>query len=147
MPNPLTIMTLPAPVMGIDHPLCRTIAVPHLYDGEHYAGIVLDDAGGASYHLILLPGDVEHTWYNAMDWAKYQGGDLPTQAEQRLLLCNAKGAFRPTCYWSSAEYARETSFAWTQNFDSGVLNAYRKTYFGFARAVRREAIQFGGHHA
>lgn len=47
-----------------------------LADGEIYAGLILNDDGTPSHHLVLLPGDHEDTtWQAAVDWAKSLGGD------------------------------------------------------------------------
>lgn len=118
----------------------RLIALPTLYEGERYAGIVLDAEGAPSYHLIILPGDVELPWDDAMAWAKTQGGELPTRAEQHLLFCNAKSAFQPTWYWSGEQYAGDASNAWLQAFDDGYQYGYGKGYQGRVRAVRRFLI-------
>lgn len=118
----------------------RLIALPTLAEGERYAGIVLDADGAPSYHLIIVPGDVELPWDDAMAWAKTQGGELPTRAEQRLLFCNAKSAFQPTWYWSSEQYAGYPSTAWGQLFDVGSQTSGGISYEGRVRAVRRFLI-------
>lgn len=143
-------MTLPAPVMPIDHPLCRTIALPHLYDGERYAGIVLDDANEPSYHLILLPQQFEigMTWDAAMEWAKSIGATLPTRQEQALLYANLKTAFRLGWYWSMEQSSDFGDIAWAQYSDNGIqFGAQKLSERGFGKAVRREVIQIGGKHA
>jgi hypothetical protein len=109
-----------------------------LQPGEHYAGLLLDEDGDPKHHLVLQPGDAEGlTWDAACKWAADQGGALPTRREQSLLFANAKQHFKGTWYWSSEPHAEEGSYAWSQYFDNGTQNDYRKSYEGRARAVRR----------
>ena len=103
--------------------------------GERYAGIVLDQDGLISHHLVLLPGDADDLdWTAAKQWAKEAGGELPTRQEQALLFANLKSEFEASCYWSSEEYS--SSGAWYQDFDDG-LQHYIKSAELRARAVRR----------
>ena len=105
--------------------------------GEIYAGLVLDDDGKPSHHLVLLPGDAKNvTWQAAIDWAATVGGELPTRREQSLLFANAKQHIEPAWYWS-AESHSNASYAWGQSFSNGDQYGYRKSYEERARAVRR----------
>ena len=107
-----------------------------LRQGERYAGLLLDDAGKPLHHLLLLPGAAEDlTWQAALDWAKGQGGELPTRREQSLLFANLKGEFEDRYYWSSEQYSAHD--AWFQNFGLGDQGAYVKDDEYRARAVRR----------
>jgi len=54
--------------------------LPALAKGEAYAGILLKD-GKPSHHLVLLPGQTNANWKDAIAWAKKQGGELPTRKE------------------------------------------------------------------
>lgn len=118
----------------------RTINLQHiaivLAEGETYAGLILNDDGTPSHHLVLLPGETEATWADAKTWAAEAGGELPTRREQSLLFANAKAGFKARWYWSSEQH-ENGSYAWIQYFVHGnhfndhVHNLY------CARAVRR----------
>jgi len=108
-----------------------------LQPGERYAGVLLNEDGTPSHHLVLLPGDAEDvTWPAAVEWAKQAGGELPTRREQSLLFANAKSAFEETWYWSGDEHEND-SYAWYQYFRYGYQDGNHKSYEGRARAVRR----------
>lgn len=113
-------------------------AVPALNEGERYAGVILKD-GKPSHHLILLAADGgDLPWVKAKEWAASVGGDLPTRAEQSLLLANCKDAFDGVWHWSCEAYS--PSHAWYQHFHDG--NQYYVNVLGKlrARAVRRLPI-------
>jgi hypothetical protein len=113
-------------------------ATIELKEGEHYAGLILNTDGTPSHHLVLLPAaDKRMAWQAAVEYAKDQGGVLPTRAEQALLYANLKAQFQPAWYWSSEEYDGDGSYAWSQNFNYGGQYCNRKSYEGRARAVRR----------
>jgi hypothetical protein len=123
----------------------RTISITGaalvLKPGEHYAGIVLDDAGTPAHHLVLLAEQATGiNWEDAVAWAEKAGGELPTRSEQALLFANLKAQFDPNYYWSGTQYAANPSNAWSQYFDNGSQNLSLKSYEGRARAVRRVAI-------
>jgi len=117
-----------------------------LAEGEHYAGLILNDDGTPSHHLVLLPGDHEDTtWQAAVDWAKSIGGELPTRREQSLLFANGKQHFETDWYWSGELldrelYASDASVAWYQYFSYGTQ--YGNHVYGQcrARSVRRLPI-------
>lgn len=112
-----------------------------LADGEIYAGLILNDAGTPSHHLVLLPGDHEDTpWQAAVDWAKSIGGELPTRREQSLLFANSKQHFERNWYWSDEQYASEPSYAWCQYFNFGTQFTSHVGHQCRARAVRRLVI-------
>ncbi|MGS1116901.1 DUF1566 domain-containing protein [Castellaniella sp. UC4442_H9] len=116
-------------------------ATIELAAGEQYAGIVLDDDGQPSHHLILLAGDEEDLNHeNALAWAKGVGGDLPTRHEQSLLFANLRG-FQPAAYWSAETHAKESSYAWSQSFSHGSQTYFRKNLRLRAVAVRRLVIE------
>lgn len=105
--------------------------------GERYAGVVLDDAGQPSYHLILLAGQAEDVnWTDSMAWARKAGGELPTRREQALLYANAKSEFEAAWYWSGEEHTNG-SYAWDQFFGNGYSSSNAKSCEARARAVRR----------
>jgi hypothetical protein len=124
----------------------RTIYFPSaaivLEPDEHYAGIIIGKDGGAPYHLMLLPGEAESvTFEKAKEWAKKQGGELPTRREQSLLFANLKEWFQPSWYWSSEQFAPNLAYAWAQGFING-YQGYCHEFGDFrARAVRRLTIQ------
>ena len=115
--------------------------IPVLKDGEHYAGIILGKDGATSHHLILLPGEVEDTkWQAALDWAVRAGGELPTRREQSLLFANLKEQFTPNWYWSSEQHSANALYAWLQYFSNGNQIINLKGGEFRARAVRRLVI-------
>lgn len=107
-----------------------------LAEGETYAGLILNEDGTPSHHLVLLPGETEATWADAKTWAEKAGGELPTRREQSLLFANAKAGFKARWYWSS-ERGECSSYAWVQNFGGGDQGAYHVVNHYRARAVRR----------
>lgn len=111
--------------------------------GERYAGLILDDDGTPSHHLILLPGDADGSnWADANAWAEKQGGGLPTRREQSLLFANLKGEFQRAYYWSNETHESDSECAWFQFFDDGYQLNLHKDYDGCrARAVRRLVIE------
>ena len=114
-------------------------AVPALSADERYAGIILKD-GKPSHHLILLDADGgDLPWVKAKEWAASVGGELPTRAEQALLLANCKDALNPRWHWSCEAYS--PSYAWCQSFDDGGQSSHDVYGELRARAVRRLAIQ------
>jgi hypothetical protein len=118
-----------------------SITLPALEDGEKYAGLILNEDGSPSHHVVLLDGDTSLTWKKAVEWAKKQGGELPTRREQSLLFANCGAEFKKDWYWSGEQLAEVADFAWHQHFISGyqywdyVSDRFR------ARAVRRAPIQ------
>jgi len=110
-----------------------------LAPGERYAGLVLDDNGEPSHHLVLLPGEAEEVnWDEAKDWVIEQGGGLPTRQEQALLYANLRSEFKDFWYWSSEEHG--SASAWFQNFCNGTQYYYHQDHELRARAVRRLSI-------
>jgi len=108
-----------------------------LAEGETYAGLILNDDGTPSHHLVLLPGEIEATWVDAKAWAAKAGGELPTRREQSLLFANAKAGFTPRWYWSSEKH-ENGSCAWFQYFASGLQSFDHVDRNGTcARALRR----------
>jgi hypothetical protein len=93
-----------------------------------------------AYNLVLLPGEFTGPWNDAVAWAKEQGGELPTRAEQLLLLAQARDEFKKDWYWSSEQHAGDSASAWFQDFDYGGQNGNHKGYELRARAVRRLPI-------
>lgn len=112
-------------------------AAIELQPGETYAGLLLDDAGTPSHHIILLPGQVTGDWEEAKAWAQKAGGELPTRREQSLLFANCKGKFEAAWYWSSEQFS--ASLAWVQYFNYGTQDDNGKSAELRARAVRRFA--------
>jgi hypothetical protein len=112
-----------------------------LADGEHYAGLILNDNGTPSHHLVLLPEDHDDMpWQAAVDWATAIGGELPTRREQSLLFANGKQHFKADWYWSSELHASGASYAWGQGFGSGYQDDFRIHLQCRAVAVRRLPI-------
>ena len=123
-------------------PAIEILIVPEasieLRAGEHYAGLMLDDDGEPSHHLVLLADRAEEvTWDQAVEFATRAGGELPTRREQALLFANLKGQFEPEWYWSAEVYEANGSCAWLQGFGDGLQGSLRKSYEGRAVVVRR----------
>jgi hypothetical protein len=109
-----------------------------LQPGERYAGLLLDEQGEPSAHLILMAGEAEDvTWQAALDWAAEIGGELPTRQEQSLLFANLKSEFQPLAYWSNTQYSGYN--AWCQYFDYGLQTNLKSAELR-ARAVRRLSV-------
>lgn len=111
-----------------------------LAEGERWAGILLDENGNPSHHLILLPGETEAEWQAAIEWAEQQGGVLPSRKEQALLFANLADEFQRDWYWSSEQHAAHSSNAWCQGFNLGSQHYDRKVNELRARAVRRLSV-------
>jgi len=112
-----------------------------LADGEHYAGLILNNDGTPSHHLVLLPGDHDDAeWQAAMEWAKSINGELPTRREQSLLFANCKQHFQADWYWSGEPHASDARSAWYQYFTSGYQSDHYVGNRCRARAVRRLPI-------
>jgi hypothetical protein len=108
-----------------------------LQPGERYAGLLLDEQGEPSAHLILMAGEAEDvTWQAALDWAAEIGGELPTRQEQSLLFANLKSEFQPLAYWSNTQYS--VNNAWFQYFYDAQYDD--KSAELRARAVRRLSV-------
>ena len=113
-----------------------------LMPGEEYAGIVLDQDGNPSHHLILLPAETDAIkWDDARRWALDNGGELPTRQEQALLYANLKRCFKSAWYWSCEQHASDSDSAWYQHFRGGDQGYNNVTTKLRARAVRRLTIQ------
>ncbi len=118
------------------------ITIPSPANGEHWAGILLNEDGTPSHHVILLPGEAERIgWNKAVEWAKEAGGELPTRREQSLLYANCKSQFKGEWYWSGEQHAAYSIIAWYQDFDYGSQYSSYKSFEARARAVRRLPIQ------
>ena len=110
-----------------------------LQPGEHYAGVVLDEAGQVLHHLVLMAErpDGKLTWQAACEWAASVGGELPSRQEQALLYANCKPHLEPAWHWSGEAHEDNASYAWGCNFDDGYQGDDGKSYEGAAVAVRR----------
>jgi hypothetical protein len=113
--------------------------VIQLAEGERYIGAIVG-ADGKTTHIILLPGDIEATWQQAVEWAASIGGALPDRVEQALLFATARDAFQPRAYWSCQEDEPESGWAWFQGFYDGGQRSSHKLNELRARAVRRLPI-------
>ena len=112
-----------------------------LAPGEEYAGLIVGRDGEASYHLVLLSGDVDDiNWQDAISWAKGQGGELPTRREQALLFANLKEQFQDSYYWSAQESESNKDSAWYQYFSHGTQCHGHKSLELRAVAVRRLTV-------
>ena len=122
-------------------PQAKTIpaAIGEAFAGGIYAGIMRGIDGAPDEHLVLLPGTAEDVaWEAAGEWAKAEGGELPTRREQRLLFINLKDQFEEDWYWSGEQAG--PSGAWGQGFFTGYQGDNDRSYEARARAVRRLPI-------
>lgn len=118
----------------------KTITMPELKAGETYAGILLNEDGTPSHHVILLPGDNDSAdWQTQTDWAKSIGGELPSRQEQSLLYANCRQHFERDWYWAAEEHS--SGSARSQYFGDGTQYHDRKHDELRARAVRRVEIE------
>lgn len=118
------------------------ITIPSLAEGELWAGVLLNEDGSPSHHVILLPGEAARiVWDKAVEWAKEIGGELPTRREQSLLFANLKSQFKGEWYWSGEQHAADSDYAWLQYFGDGNQIISNKSFEARARAVRRLPIQ------
>jgi len=107
-----------------------------LAPGERYAGLLLNEEGQPSHHLVLLPGEFEDvSWDAAKSAAEKAGAELPSRREQSLLYANLKSEFKAAWYWSSEQAS--SSHAWGQRFHDGDQTGHYKKFEGRARLVRR----------
>ncbi len=117
----------------------NTPAIGDAYEGGIYAGLTLLDNRVKA--LVLLPGDEELKWKDAIAWAENQGCVLPSRIDQLVLFQNLKDQFKEQAYWSGEQHAADSGYAWYQNFDTGyqsLSNVYSELR---ARAVRRLEIK------
>jgi hypothetical protein len=104
-------------------------------EGGLFAG-VCTTPDGAHHAVVLLADkpDEKLTWKQAMNWAEKLGAVLPTRPVAALLFANTKAQFEPEWHWTSESF--DGSYAWDQNFFSGIQSNGHKSYEGRARAVR-----------
>ena len=90
---------------------------------------------GTHHAVVLLPGKGDNlTWQQAGEWAKEQGGVLPTRPVAALLFANVKAQLQPEWHWTADEHS--ASYAWDCYFGNGGQYGGHKSYEGSAVAVR-----------
>ena len=104
-----------------------------LFEGERYAGLLLDSAGNPDYHLVLLPGIKRRIrWHGALEWSIETGGALPSLRDAYLLTSNLRDEF------GSAPYLCDhNGKAWSFNFQNATHQRTSMETELSARAVRR----------
>jgi len=117
------------------------ITKPTLNEGETYLCTYVNTDGSITHTILMPESKVDINWQDAMDWAKEQGGDLPTRAELILLYENHSDKFEERAYWSNTQHASDSSIAWCQSFYYGSQYCSTKVNELRARAVRRLVIQ------
>lgn len=91
---------------------------------------------GTHHAVILLPGNVTGlSWKSAMQWAKDQGGVLPTRPVAAMFFANIKSAL-PESGWHWTNEAYDASSAWGYTFNHGYQGLNHKSYASGAVAVR-----------
>ncbi|MCR4331887.1 MAG: DUF1566 domain-containing protein [Sulfuricaulis sp.] len=113
-------------------------AIGAAYGGGLYAGLTLLD--NRAHALVLLPGDDELNWKDALAWAERQGGVLPSRVDALVLWQNLPGEFRKEAYWTDTQHAAYSDYAWFQHFGGGTQDFYGISSKLRARAVRRLKI-------
>ena len=116
----------------------RKPALPKLAKGEIYVGITLHD--DRLHHLILLPGTTKSDWKAAGQWAREQGGVLPSRHDGLVLLKHARAQFDRDWCWLDEQLAVDPAFAWSKDFGWGYQFGSLVDDVLRARAVRRVAI-------
>lgn len=111
---------------------------PQLKTGEIYVGITLHD--DRLHHLILLAGTTKSDWKAAGQWAREQGGTLPSRHDGLVLFKHARAQFDRDWYWLDEQHADDPAFAWFQYFGWGNQYADHVDFVLRARAVRRVPI-------
>jgi hypothetical protein len=122
--TPLTAIALAAlPPLGADLDAGKFAGITTKPDGTHCA-------------IVLLPTKGEDlSWSAALNWAKEQGGELPSRPVASLLFANVKPELEAGWHWTSEEDEDNASYAWGCNFGDGVASNH-KSYEGSAVAVR-----------
>jgi len=103
-------------------------------DGGIFAGLTtLKD--GTHCAVVLLPARGEDlTWPQATEWAKEQGGELPTRPVAALIFANIQDRPKEGWRWTNDEF--NASYAWCCYFSDGYQQGSHKSYEGSAVAVR-----------
>lgn len=130
-------------IVAFERAKMHAIDVAHtvisLAAGEVYAGLILNEDGVPLHHLVLLPGEYEGGWYEALAWTAQSSGELPIHREQLLLSANAGAEFRPGYYWS-AEERIDGSTVWIYHFGNGGRGRGGVNKKFLARAIRRVPV-------
>jgi hypothetical protein len=105
-------------------------------DAGLFAGVITAK-DGTHCAVVLLPARGEDlTWQQAVEWAKEQGGELPTRPMAAMVFANVKDRPQEGWHWTSEGYERDASFAWGCDFGYGGQYLDHKSYEGRAVAVR-----------
>ena len=119
-PKTVSLAGLPALGAPLDDGIFAGITT--CKDGTHCAVVLLPEQG------------IKLTWKKAMNWAKKQGGELPTRPVAAMLFANIKDKLTPAWHWTSDE--DDASYAWYCYFGYGGQGYGHKSYEGSAVAVR-----------
>jgi hypothetical protein len=87
-----------------------------LQENEKYAGVILNENGEPSHHLILLGGNIQNgkrLYSSVVDLYP----SLPTIQELSLLYCNLKTEFYQSIYLSS-NGSLQTNWCWCIDFEN-----------------------------
>jgi hypothetical protein len=105
-------------------------------DAGLFAGVITAK-DGTHCAVVLLPARGEDlTWKKAVEWAKEQGGELPTRPVAALIFANVQNRPKDDWHWTSEAYEGDASYAWSCYFGNGDQYDTRKSYEGRAVAVR-----------
>ena len=106
-----------------------------------YVGLIASADGSKSHHIILLPGEFNGPWKDAMAWAESIGGELFDRCEGALLFATMKDQFKSEWYWTREQHASDSDYAWGQGFHYGYQDSGHKDISYRARAVRRLPLE------
>ena len=105
-------------------------------DAGKFAGITTKK-DGTHCAVVLLPTKGEDlSWSAALNWAKEQGGELPSRPVASLLFANVKPELEVGWHWTSEEDEHNASYAWGCYFGHGHIGNNHKSAEGSAVAVR-----------
>ena len=113
-------------------------AIGSAYQDGLYSGLTIDE--NAPAQLVLLPGEFNGDWKDAIAWAKEQGGVLPSRVDALILWQNMAAEFRKEAYWTDTQHAVHSDSAWYQDFLNGNQDSSYISDKLRARSVRRLKI-------
>lgn len=106
-------------------------ALGEALDGGIFAGITTTEEG-VHVAIVLLPArGKDMTWQAAQEWAKKQGGVLPSRPVAAILFANAKKHLPREWHWTSE--ANGATCAWCCGFHGG-------SQYGYGRSTKLSSV-------